>query len=55
MEKVTIQDGESANIVNDNIQKLKEIFPEAFTEGSDGKTVVQFGTLKQLLDDENYP
>ncbi len=26
-------DGKSMNIVNDNIEKLKEIFPEVFSEG----------------------
>jgi adenine-specific DNA-methyltransferase len=26
-------DGKSMNIINDNIEKLKEIFPEVFSEG----------------------
>ncbi len=30
MEKLN---GESMNIVNENIEKLKEIFPEVFSEG----------------------
>lgn len=43
---VTLQDGESANIVNENIENLKVIFPEAFGEGG-----VNFETLRQLLGD----
>lgn len=33
MDRVTLQDGESANIVNENIEQLKAIFPTAFSEG----------------------
>lgn len=36
--------GTSMNIVQDNIEKLKEIFPEIFTEGK-----IDFEVLKQLL------
>lgn len=43
---MTLQDGESADIVNENIQRLKAIFPDAFSEGS-----VNFETLRQLLGD----
>lgn len=46
MDKVTLQDGESANIVSENIEQLKSIFPEAF--GEDG---LNFETLRQLLGD----
>lgn len=46
MDKVTIKDGESANIVNENIEQLKKIFPEAFGEGG-----INFETLRQLLGD----
>jgi len=46
MERVNLQDGQSTDIVKDNIEKLKEIFPEAFAEGK-----VNFNTLKQLLGD----
>jgi adenine-specific DNA-methyltransferase len=46
MDRVTLQDGESANIVNENIEQLKSIFPEAFGEGG-----VNFETLRQLLGD----
>lgn len=43
---VTLQDGESANIVSENIEQLKSIFPEAFGEGG-----INFDTLRQLLGD----
>lgn len=46
MDLVTLQDGESANIFNENIEQLKNIFPEAFGEGR-----VNFDTLRQLLGD----
>lgn len=46
MDKVTLQDGESANLVNENIEQLKAIFPEVFGEGG-----VDFDTLRQLLGD----
>lgn len=46
MDQVTLQDGESANIVNENIEQLKAIFPEAFSEGG-----LNFETLRQLLGD----
>ena len=36
--------GTSMDIVQDNIEKLKEIFPEIFTEGK-----IDFEVLKQLL------
>lgn len=47
--------GTSMDIVQDNIEKLKEIFPEIFTEGK-----IDFEVLKQLLgekietDNERY-
>ena len=46
MELVTLQDGETANIVSENIEQLKSLFPEAFGEGG-----VNFDTLRQLLGD----
>ncbi|WP_421079983.1 site-specific DNA-methyltransferase [Serratia marcescens] len=39
-------DSKSMDIVADNISKLKELFPEAFTEGK-----VDFDTLKEVLGD----
>lgn len=46
MQKLTAQDAEtrSPNIVAENIERLKQIFPEAFTEGK-----VDFEVLKQLM------
>src|ERR1017187_3530738 len=46
MKKLTADDPEtqSANIVADNLLRLKSLFPEAFTEGK-----VQFDVLRQLL------
>ena len=46
MKKMTEQDGSSFDIVNENLEALKAIFPEAFTE--DG---VDFEVLRQLLGD----
>jgi len=46
MDRVTLQDGESANIVNGNIEQLRVIFPEVFGEGG-----VNFDVLRQLLGD----
>ena len=46
MKQVDIKDGESADIVSKNIERLKELFPDAFTEGG-----VNFDTLRQLLGD----
>ena len=36
--------GTSMNIIQDNIEKLKEIFPEVYTEEK-----IDFEVLKQLL------
>ena len=46
MQKITLEDGQSANIVSDNIEQLKALFPDAFTEGR-----VNFDVLRQLLGD----
>ena len=46
MKKMAEQDGKSLDIVNENLEALKAIFPEAFTE--DG---VNFEVLRQLLGD----
>jgi adenine-specific DNA-methyltransferase len=48
MKLVTSADGESLNIVQENIKRLKVLFPDAFTE--DG---INFETLRQLLGDAN--
>lgn len=47
MDRVTLQDGESANVVSKNVEQLKLIFPEAFSEGG-----IDFDILRQLLGDE---
>lgn len=46
MQKVTPEDGQSANIIEDNISQLKALFPDAFTEQG-----VNFDVLRQLLGD----
>jgi adenine-specific DNA-methyltransferase len=46
MKKADLLEGQSLDVVNDNIQQLKEIFPEAFTENG-----VDFDVLRQLLRD----
>jgi len=46
MKKVTPQDGQSANIVGENIEKLKALFPDAFSEGG-----INFDVLRQFLGD----
>lgn len=46
MKIVELEEGQSADIVAENIGHLKELFPDAFTEGG-----VNFDTLRQLLGD----
>ena len=46
MKKVQPEEGESADIVSENIERLKELFPYAFSEGG-----VNFDVLRQLLGD----
>lgn len=46
MKKVQPKEGESANIVSENLERLKELFPEAFNEGG-----IDFNVLRQLLGD----
>ena len=46
MKKVQPKEGESANIVSENLERLKELFPEAFNEGG-----IDFDILRQLLGD----
>ncbi|QIT55021.1 site-specific DNA-methyltransferase [Aquisalimonas sp. 2447] len=48
------QDGASLDIVQDNIDKLRELFPDAFTEGSDWdgpRWKVDFDALRKILGD----
>ena len=42
MEKLTKQDGASADLLAENIERLREIFPEVFADGC-----VNFEALKQ--------
>lgn len=56
MKKLTEQDGKSLDMVNENLEALKAIFPEAFTEdlsaSGDGQAGgVDFEVLRQLLGD----
>lgn len=47
-------DGASPDVVQDNIDKLRELFPDAFTEGSDRggpRWKVDFDALRQILGD----
>jgi adenine-specific DNA-methyltransferase len=46
MKNVELEDGQSADIVSENILKMKELFPDAFSEAG-----VNFDTLRQLLGD----
>ncbi|ABA59373.1 Site-specific DNA-methyltransferase (adenine-specific) [Nitrosococcus oceani ATCC 19707] len=46
MKKIQPKEGESADIVSENIERLKELFPEAFSESG-----VNFDVLHQLLGD----
>lgn len=47
MDALKQQDGESLNIIEENIEALKDIFPDSFTE--DG---INFEALRQLLGDQ---
>jgi adenine-specific DNA-methyltransferase len=46
IKNVELEDGQSADIVSENIGKIKELFPDAFSEAG-----VNFETLRQLLGD----
>ena len=46
MQTVKPEEGSSGDIVSENIERLKELFPEALTEGD-----VNFDVLRQLLGD----
>ena len=51
MKKVKPSEGESADIISGNIERLKELFPDAFTEGKQGEQKIDFDVLRQLLGD----
>ena len=46
MQKITPEDGQSADLIHENIEQLKQLFPEAFNENG-----VDFDVLRQLLGD----
>ena len=46
IKKAQPEDGTSADIVSENLERLKELFPDAFSEGG-----VNFDVLRQLLGD----
>ena len=46
MKKVQPEEGESADLVSENIERLKELFPDAFSEGG-----INIDVLRQLLGD----
>ena len=46
MKNVELEDGQSANVTSENIDRIRELFPDAFTEEG-----VDFDTLRQLLGD----
>lgn len=48
MHKITLEDGQSANIIDENIAQLKALFPDAFAESG-----VNFDVLRQLLGDSH--
>lgn len=47
MQKISLEENQSENLVQQNIEHLKQIFPEVFSEGK-----VNFETLRQLLSDQ---
>lgn len=46
LKKMTAKDGESKDLIAENIDKLKQLFPEIVTEGK-----IDFETLKEVLGD----
>ena len=46
MKSADLKEGQSTDIVSENIERLKELFPDAFSENG-----VNFDTLRQLLGD----
>lgn len=47
MKNTELEDGQSVDVVSENIEKMKALFPDVFSEGG-----VNFNTLRQLLGDE---
>ncbi|AEJ00219.1 DNA methylase N-4/N-6 domain protein [Nitrosomonas sp. Is79A3] len=46
MKQVTPEDGQITDVIDENVDRMKRLFPEVFTEGG-----VNFETLRQLLGD----
>ena len=46
MKNITTKDGQSADLIGENIAHMKQLFPEAFSENG-----VDFDVLRQLLGD----
>jgi adenine-specific DNA-methyltransferase len=46
LKKMTAKDGESKDLIAENVDKLKQLFPEIVTEGK-----IDFDTLKEVLGD----
>ena len=46
MQQITQEDGQSTNLIDENIERMKALFPEAFSENG-----VDFDVLRQLLGD----
>ena len=51
IEKMTAADGQSKNLLAENIEQLKRLFPEVITEGPKGQTI-DFDHLRRLLGDQ---
>lgn len=46
IDKISLEEGNSVDVVADNIEQLKTLFPDVFTDGQ-----IDFDTLRQLLGD----
>lgn len=51
MKKMTAQDGQSMDLIAENIAQLKQLFPEVITEGPNGQTI-DFDHLRRVLGDQ---
>ena len=51
IEKMTAADGQSKNLLAENIEQLKRLFPEVITEGPNGPSI-DFDHLRRLLGDQ---
>ena len=51
IEKLSTADGQSKDLLAENIEQLKRLFPEVITEGPNGQTI-DFDHLRRLLGDQ---